>query len=176
MKKMEESVECGSKTSTRGTLIFSSIESIFYQIDVAPRCACDFPAHNYTYSFEPKADWPSVYASGPEVRRYFEDFAAKHGLNQYCKTSHQVIGAAWESGTGSWQVTIRDVSNGDEFFDTCDIFINATGVLNAWRWPAVPGLEKFEGKLLHSARWDETVDLTGKRVGLIGNGYLNQNF
>ena len=61
-------------------------------------------------------------------------------------------------------------AKGVEADHTCDIFISATGILNAWQWPKIPGLSDFKGPLLHSARWDDSVDLKGKVVGLIGNG------
>lgn len=54
--------------------------------------------------------------------------------------------------------------------DFCDVFINASGVLNNWRWPDVEGLDDYRGVLLHTANWDDDVQLEGKRVGLIGNG------
>ena len=65
---------------------------------------------------------------------------------------------------------VQNTITGETFSDYCDILINAGGILNAWRWPAIPGLEKYKGKLLHTANWDPNVDLTGKHVGLIGNG------
>lgn len=66
---------------------------------------------------------------------------------------------------------IEDLASGNIIKDSCDILINAGGILNAWRWPAIPGLKNYKGKLLHSAKWDDTVDLKGKNVGLIDNGY-----
>lgn len=115
-------------------------------------------------------DWPRVYATGLEIRQYFEDFATKYGLHEYCKTGHEVVGARWDSEHGTWQVQTKNLANHVETTEECHILINATGVLNAWRWPDLPGLHDFEGPLIHSARWDESVKLAGKRVGLIGNG------
>jgi cation diffusion facilitator CzcD-associated flavoprotein CzcO len=54
--------------------------------------------------------------------------------------------------------------------DVCDVFISATGAINAWQWPDIKGLQSFKGKLVHSANWDPTIDVTGKRVALIGGG------
>lgn len=65
---------------------------------------------------------------------------------------------------------VTDLSTGTIIHDNCDIFVNASGVLNAWKWPAISGLETYKGILLHTAHWDKTVDLTGKHIGLIGNG------
>jgi cation diffusion facilitator CzcD-associated flavoprotein CzcO len=135
-----------------------------------PSCACDIPAHTYTWSFEPKTDWSAVYASSGEIYKYFNDFADKYNLRQYVKLKHQITGAHWNNELGGYDITVRDLTLDKEIHTRCDILINATGILNNWRWPAIPGLENYKGKLLHTAAWDDTVDLTGKHVGLIGNG------
>ena len=67
----------------------------------------------------------------------------------------------------------KDLTTQTDFEDTCDVFINAGGYLNNWRWPQAPGLESFKGTILHSAHWDKSVPLEGKKVGLIGNGYVD---
>ncbi|EXJ84555.1 cyclohexanone monooxygenase [Capronia epimyces CBS 606.96] len=135
-----------------------------------PGCACDVPAHNYTYSWEPKYDWSAVYAKAPEINQYFNDFAKKNRLEEYIKLQHQVVGAHWNDSRGEWDVQVTDLRSGNVFDARCDILVNAAGILNAWRWPAIPGLHNFQGKLVHSANWDHSVELEGKRVGLIGNG------
>lgn len=134
------------------------------------RCACDVPSHNYTWSFEPKYDRTGVYAKAPEIYKYFTDFASKYQLHQYIKTEHAVSYAKWDEVTSTWNVEITDIRSGKTIKDSCDILINASGILNAWRWPAIPGLKDYKGKLLHTANWDDTVNLAGQNVGLIGNG------
>ncbi|KAF8967753.1 hypothetical protein BDZ97DRAFT_1755839 [Flammula alnicola] len=135
-----------------------------------PGCACDVPAHVYTYSFEPNPNWSSVYAGSKEIHQYFESFCDKYQLRKYIKLRHQVSKAAWNAKKGGWDVEIIDLAEGTTVNDYCDILVNAAGVLNAWRWPSIPGLKDYNGKLLHTARWDSSVDLSGKHVGLIGNG------
>ncbi|KAL4758045.1 flavin-containing monooxygenase [Aspergillus foveolatus] len=135
-----------------------------------PGCACDVPSHNYTWSFEPKTDWSASYASSKEIFNYFDNFARKYGLRQYCRVRHQVIGAAWNTQHGGYDVRVCDLQSGQEWDDSCDILINAGGILNSWRWPAIPGLEKYKGTLVHTANWDDSIVLKGKHVGLIGNG------
>ncbi|KAF7509480.1 hypothetical protein GJ744_008043 [Endocarpon pusillum] len=135
-----------------------------------PGCACDIPAHNYTYSFEPKPDWSKLYASSHEIKGYFNDFSSKYGLIEYIKIRHKVNEAQWREAEGTWKVAIEDLDSGQIFDDYCDILINAGGYLNHWQWPDVPGLHEYEGQLLHSANWDVGVELRGKKVGLIGNG------
>ncbi|KAG6878270.1 hypothetical protein C0992_008328 [Termitomyces sp. T32_za158] len=146
-----------------------------------PGCACDIPSHTYTWSFEPKPDWSSVYAGSDEIRGYFESFATKYDLRKYVKLRHRVDNATWNAQTDSWDVEATDLardegkngtgdSNGGKVIDHADILINASGVLNAWRWPDIPGLKDFKGVLMHTADYDRSISLEGKRVGLIGNG------
>ncbi|CAK7228646.1 hypothetical protein SEUCBS140593_006984 [Sporothrix eucalyptigena] len=135
-----------------------------------PGCACDVPSHTYTFSWEPKPDWTAVYAGSAEIQTYFKGFATKHNLWQYITVNQQVTRAAWDDSTGEWTVDVLDTATNTTTRHVCDIFINASGILNNWRWPDIPGLKEFQGTLLHSANYDTSVDLTGKRVGLIGNG------
>ncbi|KAF8226831.1 FAD/NAD(P)-binding domain-containing protein [Tricholoma matsutake] len=135
-----------------------------------PGCACDIPAHTYTWSFEPNPDWSQVYAGSDEIWNYFDAFATKYDLHKYCKMNHMVSGARWNESTGGWDVEITDLDTGSILHDQCDILINAIGTLNAWKWPAISGLHDFKGVLLHTANYDRATDLTGKHVGIIGNG------
>lgn len=130
------------------------------------------PAHNHVFSWEPKHDWSAVYAGSEEIKEYFKWFAAKHSLNKYIHANSEVIEARWHEGRGEWEVRVRDTASGQVATDACDILINASGILNNWKWPTINGLHDFKGTLLHSANYDQTADLTGKRVGLIGNGYV----
>ncbi|KAI9766003.1 MAG: hypothetical protein M1840_007010 [Geoglossum simile] len=133
-------------------------------------CACDVPAHSYTYSFEPSPSWSSVYAGSAEIAAYFRGFCQKYNLEHYIKTRHEIVGAQWDGAHSRWDVRITDLASGRTFVDTCHVLVNAGGILNSWRWPEIKGLKTFGGTLMHSADWDGSVDLKGKRVGLIGNG------
>jgi len=84
-----------------------------------------------------------------------------------------VVGAAWNKQKGGYDVQVKDLESDTIVNDHCDILVNASGILNNWQWPAIPGLDKYKGKLLHTANWDDDVDLTGRHVGLIGNGSVN---
>ncbi|KAK7946263.1 cyclohexanone monooxygenase [Apiospora aurea] len=138
-----------------------------------PGCACDAPAHNYTYSFEPKWDWSSNYAGSPEIFRYFSDFAGKYDLRQYISFGHEVVGAQWDEDANEWIVDVREGGGGHTTRRRADFLINASGILNKWKWPDIAGLDSFKGPKIHSAAWDESVELKGKRVGLIGNGFVS---
>ncbi|KAF2117373.1 cyclohexanone monooxygenase [Lophiotrema nucula] len=133
-----------------------------------PGCACDIPAHAYTYSFEPNPNWSSFYAYGPEIRQYFENFAKKYELMPHVQLNSRVLSTTWIEEEGEYEVIID--TNGKQTTDRCHIFINGTGFLNDWKWPDIPGLHDFGGQLLHSAAWDNEVDYTDKTVAVIGTG------
>ncbi|OQD79940.1 hypothetical protein PENANT_c041G06287 [Penicillium antarcticum] len=135
-----------------------------------PGCACDVPSHTYVWSFDPHPTWSSTYASSKEIFDYFKRFQFRFNLSEKTKVGHQVIGAKWNESSAKWNIDIKNNAENSVVHDSCDVLVNAGGILNAWRWPAIPGLHDFKGKLVHSAAWDETLDLTNKHVGLIGNG------
>ena len=128
-----------------------------------PGLACDTPAHSYTYSFATNPEWSAFYAPGPEIRTYFEGVADKYDLKRQIEFNSEI--AACRFVDGRWRITTAD---GRE--DVADVVIAATGVLHHPNVPDMPGLKDFAGPLFHSARWDHTVPLEGKRVGVIGNG------
>ncbi|KEY73043.1 hypothetical protein S7711_06117 [Stachybotrys chartarum IBT 7711] len=135
-----------------------------------PGCACDVPSHNYVYSFEPKADFSSVYAGSEEILGYFENFVEKHGLDKYLKLSHTVKKTTWDENKGHWTVDIENNITGKRHQDWCHILIHACGYLNKASWPQLPGLENYEGVKVHSAQYDTSLSLKDKNVLLIGAG------
>lgn len=153
-----------------GCVVFMPLKSDCFDSIYFRRCACDVPAHTYTWSFEPNPSWSSVYASSVEIYEYFKSFSAKYNLDKYCKFNHEVSGAKWNAESAKWEVAIKNGVDGTIIHDSCDILINAGGLLNNWKWPDIEGLHDYKGKLLHTAHWDQSVDLNGKHVGLIGNG------
>ena len=128
-----------------------------------PGIACDVPAHMYTYSFEPNPEWSSTYAPGPEIHAYFERTAEKYDVLKYIRFNEEVPHC--EFIDSRWQIR---TSTGRE--DVADFVIAATGVLHHPLIADIPGLDSFKGACFHSARWDHSVELAGKRVGVIGTG------
>ena len=90
-------------------------------------CQCDIPAHNYAYSFEPNPEWPNYYATSAQILDYMKKTAKKYKIERYVKYRHQIKHAQWEEGEGKWKLRVE--SGGIVFDDSCDIFINAGGVL-----------------------------------------------
>lgn len=79
--------------------------------------------------------------------------------------------AQWMEVDGLWDIEAINMDDKAVFHETCHILVNATGYLNKWSWPSVPGIEKFRGQIAHSASWNSTIDLHDKNVTLVGNGY-----
>ncbi|CAI7650847.1 unnamed protein product [Penicillium glandicola] len=135
-----------------------------------PGCACDIPAHTYQATFEPNKEWSSFYAKAPEIHQYWKHVAEKYGCMGYINLRQQISEAVWNEEKSEWNLQIQDLESSTTFTDRCDVVIQATGALNNWKWPNIPGLQEFKGKLMHSASWDNSCDYKGKRVAVIGNG------
>ncbi|KAF5856713.1 hypothetical protein ETB97_006996 [Aspergillus alliaceus] len=135
-----------------------------------PGCACDVPSHCYTWSFEPNPRWSATYAGSQEIRQYFTHFCDRHGLSKYIRLQHEVIRAEWQADKSQWAVDVRDLQRGEDAQHTADIVVDATGILNRPRWPAIEGLSSFKGAVVHTAVWDHSVRLKDKTVAVIGNG------
>jgi len=128
-----------------------------------PGLTCDVPSHAYTYSFEPNAEWTRQLPPGAEVQGYFEQTTRKYKIDELIRFDQEVTRC--EFINGRWHL---ETASGVR--DEADVVIAATGVLHHPRTPNIPGLKNFTGDVLHSARWDHTVPLDGKRIGIVGNG------
>ncbi len=130
-----------------------------------PGLTCDVPAHAYTYSFEPYAEWRAYYATGPEIRTYFEHVADKYGVTPHIRFGREVVSAVWDEEAALWRLGL---STGEPA--EAEIVIAASGVLHHPRMPDMEGRDSFAGKAFHSARWQDDAAIDGARVGVIGNG------
>lgn len=130
-----------------------------------PGLTCDVPAHAYTYSFAPHADWSAYYAGGPEIHAYFEKVIDDHGVRPLIRLNVEVSACVFDEAETIWRVTL---ANGEAI--EADVIIAASGVLHHPKTPDIPGLDSFRGKAFHSARWDDDARLDGANVGVIGCG------
>lgn len=136
-----------------------------------PGVQCDIPSINYQYTWAPSPKWKSYYATGPEIFRYFKNVAVEHDLLRFARLRHKLVHAQWDEQRKVWKVKLeRNGDPNDIVEDEGEVLVNATGVLNKWRWPDLPHRERFQGKLLHSASYEEGYSLEGKRVMVIGSG------
>jgi 4-hydroxyacetophenone monooxygenase len=134
-----------------------------------PGCRVDVGNHFYCYSFEPSDHWTEYFAQQPELHQYFVDVMARHDIDPHVRWSTEVTRAEWDEASASWQVTVRN-ADGSEDVLPARALISAVGQLNRPYLPEIPGMDDFEGPSFHSARWDRSVDIRGKRVAMIGAG------
>ncbi|PSR83016.1 hypothetical protein BD289DRAFT_293034 [Coniella lustricola] len=142
-------------------------------VNTYPGVACDFPAHVYTFPFEPNPNWSSYYASGPEIQAYIKRTVAKYHLDRDVKLQHRVEHARFDEAEGRWYLKIRRGLEHGLVDDVCDVLVSATGFLSRWCWPSIPGLvDDYKGHRVHTAAWKDAgeFDYAGKRIGVIGNG------
>lgn len=129
-----------------------------------PGCAVDLPSFFYSFSFEKKYDWSRPYAPQAELLAYMEGVAEKYGLLPHCRFAHDVERVVWNETTSNWTVSIA----GREAVEA-DVVVSAVGMFNDLVYPEIDGIDAFEGPAFHSARWDASVPLEGKRIGVIGS-------
>ncbi|ERS95329.1 hypothetical protein HMPREF1624_08207 [Sporothrix schenckii ATCC 58251] len=134
-----------------------------------PGCTCDIPSHSYQFTWARNPRWSAYYSSSEEIWQYFKDVATKYDLERYVQLRTKVERAVWDEETGHWNLAMTG-PDGHAFEDWCDILVSASGVLNSWKYPDIPGLDTFGGKLMHSAHWDNDYDLKGKTIAVIGGG------
>lgn len=130
-----------------------------------PGCACDVPSHLYSFSFEPKADWTRMFSPQPEILEYLSGVADKYGLRRYIRFGSTVDRAHWDEAEQRWHVF---TAAGQEY--VAQFLISGAGPLHIPALPDIEGIDEFAGPAFHSARWRHDVDLTGKRVALVGTG------
>jgi cation diffusion facilitator CzcD-associated flavoprotein CzcO len=130
-----------------------------------PGVAVDIPSFSYQFSFEKRSDWSRVYAPGRELKAYADDCVEKYGVRDRFRLNTRVTDASFDEDANAWTI---DTERGERI--TARFVIGATGVFSQPKLPDIPGVESFDGAALHTARWDHSVELRGKRVAVIGTG------
>lgn len=131
-----------------------------------PGVACDVPSHVYSFSFEPNPRWSRFFAPQQEILEYLEHCTDKYAVRAHIRFGTAATGATFDERTGLWSVT---TSRGDVL--EARVLVSGSGhALSKPVYPEVPGRDTFEGKAMHSARWDHDFVLEGKTVAVIGTG------
>ncbi|HEX8802698.1 MAG TPA: NAD(P)/FAD-dependent oxidoreductase [Acidimicrobiales bacterium] len=129
-----------------------------------PGAACDVPSHLYSFSFAPNPGWSRSFSPQPEILAYLRGCADRFGVGPHLRLGHEVLEARWDVPARRWRIT---TSRGAL---TADVLVGGMGPLSEPRVPEVPGLDRFEGTVFHSARWRHDHDLAGERVAVVGTG------
>ena len=130
-----------------------------------PGCRVDNPNHNYSFSFAQRHDWPYHFSPQPVLHGYFADCCDAWGLRPSIRFGTEVASAVWSEDELVWELTL-----GDGEVVRANAVISAVGQLNRPNYPDIPGRDTFAGPAFHSARWDHSVPLEGRRVAVIGTG------
>ena len=136
-----------------------------WRINTYPGLACDVKSHLYSYSFDLNAKWSRLWAAQPEILDYFERCAQRYQLDSNLMLNTEIVSAQWDGESNNWELT---TSAGERH--RFDIVISAVGLFTQPLLPDLVEEEPFTGTLMHSSRWDKSVDLEGSRVAVLGSG------
>ncbi len=162
-------IAMGARLASRGIRDFLIIERAadvggVWRDNTYPGAACDIRSDVYSLSFAPNPDWSTSYGSQPEILDYLRATARELGLYDQTLFETELESARWDAASSLWHLA---TSRGEL---TARALVSGHGPLIDPVWPNLPGLESFDSPRFHTARWDHTVDLTGKRVAVIGTG------
>ena len=129
-----------------------------------PGVACDVPSHLYSFSFAQNPGWSRTFSPGNEIQDYLRRCAGHFDVYPHVKFRHAVTGAQWDEDGQLWEI---ETAAGNF---TADILIAGMGGLSEPKIPDIDGRESFDGHAFHTAQWDHSVDLRGKRVAVVGTG------
>ena len=154
------------QTGVRDVVIFERASDLggTWRDNTYPGCRCDVASNLYSFSFAPNPAWTNTYSYQPEIRTYLERVADEYHLRELINYDHDVTDVSFDAASSLWRLT----TNQGEFLARCVIL--ATGGLAEPRLPDIKGLDTFQGRVMHTATWDSTIVLEGKKVGVIGTG------
>src|SRR6185312_6459611 len=136
-----------------------------WHVNRYPGLAVDVPTTTYSYFFEPNPNWSRLFSTGTEIKQYADDVADKFDVRKHMRFNTVVEGARWDEDGKLWRVAVA----GGQTLAT-RYLITATGFLSQPKTPDIPGIASFEGKVIHTADWDEGYDPACERVAIIGTG------
>lgn len=136
-----------------------------WHVNHYPGLTVDVPSTTYSYWFEPNPYWSRLYAPGSELKDYAVHVSDKYDVRKYMRFNTTVEGARWDEDAKSWNVSL----SGGETLRT-RFLILATGYLCQPKMPDIPGIETFQGRVVHAAQWDDEYSMKGRRAAIIGTG------
>jgi len=135
-----------------------------------PGCCCDVWSHLYSLSFQPNPNWSREYPTQPEIQQYLASVAHKYDLECNIRFNTTVERCSFDPASGFWATVVQQGNGEPEKTFYSRFVVSAIGQLNQPKYPNIPGINEFAGKVMHSARWDKSFNFRGKRVAVIGNG------
>lgn len=134
-----------------------------------PGVRLDTPTFGYSYSFAQRGDWPNQFAQGGEILDYLRDVADRAGITGRIEFGTRLVRLQWDETTRQWLATTRGPDGPDQVRSFSAV-VSAVGQLDRPNIPEIAGAQRYRGVTMHTQEWDHGVDLTGKRVAVIGTG------
>ncbi|HYB82764.1 MAG TPA: NAD(P)/FAD-dependent oxidoreductase [Mycobacterium sp.] len=156
-----------ARTGFRDFIIFDREDGVggTWRINTYPGLACDVKSHLYSYSFDLNPHWSRLWSPQPEILKYFERCVEDQGLQPHLQLGTEIRSARWDDRAQCWQLTTTTGEH-HEF----DVVVSAVGLFTQPVLPELVEQEPFTGTVMHSSRWDHSVDLAGARVAVLGTG------
>ncbi|KAB7758052.1 cyclohexanone monooxygenase [Mycolicibacterium mucogenicum DSM 44124] len=136
-----------------------------WRINTYPGLACDVKSHLYSYSFDLNPDWSRMWSGQAEILAYFENCAERYELGPHLRLGTEIAAARWDAETGDWELT---TATGERH--RFDVVVSAIGLFTRPVLPELSEEEPFLGTVMHTARWDPSVPIDGRRVAVLGTG------
>jgi len=133
-----------------------------------PGARVDIPCDLYSFSFRP-SNWTEYFPRRDEIFTYLEDVAREYGVLEKIRLRHSVDTAVWDDEAGQWVVSVTGPDGAKQQLRATAL-VTAAGLHSTPNIPDFPGAADFRGEIVHSAQWPEDIDLTGKRVAVVGSG------
>jgi len=135
-----------------------------------PGVGVDTPSHFYSYSFEISAEWNHYHPHGADMREYFRSAADKYDQRRNIRFNTRVLELAFDQKNAVWNVSVENLKTGAKEVIRANAVFNAFGPADRWSLPDIPGIDSYKGIITHTAGYDESIDLKGKKVAVIGTG------
>lgn len=130
-----------------------------------PGAACDVPSHLYSLSYAPNPNWSRTYAGQAEILAYIEDCYERFDVLGKVRTATTIVAADWQEDDRCWRITDHRGRTSE-----ASVLVSAIGLFHTPALPTIAGMADFAGTSFHSAQWDHTHDIAGRRVAVVGTG------
>ena len=136
-----------------------------------PGIRSDSDMHTFGYNFKPWKSKKSI-ADGESILAYVNEAATEHAVTSHIRFQHQVTRAAWSTEEARWTVESQRLEDGESVRFTCNFLFMCSGYYSytGGYTPELPGIERFQGPVIHPQEWPEDLDYAGKHVAVIGSG------
>ncbi|KAI9257355.1 monooxygenase [Phascolomyces articulosus] len=142
-----------------------------WEANTYPGLECDIPSHVYSFSFEPNPNWTRHFSPQAEIHTYLRNIAKKYDLYKNTRFETEMIRAEWNEKENNWLLEWRNVSNHQEIGSgSFDFVFAGLGPFRVPKYPQGVPIDNFDGPVVHTARWDHSIDFTNKKVAVIGSG------